>query len=253
MPRRFLRLQWQLLLYLRLLSGAEGEGDLLRVSKLPRMPPENLPAIKNDPYKVLGLPPTANREAIKKQYRDLAKQCHPDLNPDSKVAAQERMKAITAAHEMLTDDARRKAYDSQPVFAWRKPKDLGQVDFSAKRSKTPPKKPGFLESLMAFFSTPTPPGQKKGDMNEFRQHLTAALTCAEFPGGKLLEQAEGDFLRALECNSEHLEATFDLGLVYYKLGRFDDAHKYFKRAQNIAPNDASTRRMLELLQPLDPA
>ena len=216
------------------------------------MSADNLPFIKHDPYMALSLPPTSSRDAIKKQYRDLAKQFHPDLNPDSKVAAQERMKEITSAHEMLTDDARRKAYDSQPVFTWRKPKDLGAVDFGSKRpAKAPAKKPGFIARVMAFFSAPTPPGQKKGDINELRQHLTAALTCAEFPGGKLLEQAEGDFLRALECDPQHFEANYDLGLVYYKLGRFQDAYKYFNKAQGISPRDANSRRMLELLQPLD--
>ena len=50
----------------------------------------------DDPYKVLGLSPDASDEEVKKAYRRLAKQYHPDLNPGDPVAAK-KMQEINAA------------------------------------------------------------------------------------------------------------------------------------------------------------
>ena len=53
-----------------------------------------------DPYKVLGVSPDASDEEIKKAYRRLAKQYHPDLNPGDEYAAR-RMKEVNAAYEQI--------------------------------------------------------------------------------------------------------------------------------------------------------
>lgn len=53
-----------------------------------------------DPYKVLGVSPNASDEEIKKAYRKLARQYHPDLNPDDPVAAK-KMQQINAAYERI--------------------------------------------------------------------------------------------------------------------------------------------------------
>ncbi len=64
-----------------------------------------------DYYAILGIPPDATVTAIKKAYRKLARQHHPDINPGDQDTA-ERFKAITEAYEFLTDPARRQAYDA---------------------------------------------------------------------------------------------------------------------------------------------
>ena len=53
-----------------------------------------------DPYKVLGVSPDASDEEIKKAYRRLAKQYHPDLNPGDPVAAK-KMQQVNAAYEQI--------------------------------------------------------------------------------------------------------------------------------------------------------
>ncbi len=53
-----------------------------------------------DPYKVLGVSPDASEEEIKRAYRKLAKQYHPDLNPGDEYAAQQ-MQRINAAYEAI--------------------------------------------------------------------------------------------------------------------------------------------------------
>ena len=54
----------------------------------------------SDPYKVLGVSPDASDEEIKRAYRKLAKQYHPDLNPGDEVAAK-KMQQINAAYDQI--------------------------------------------------------------------------------------------------------------------------------------------------------
>jgi curved DNA-binding protein len=63
-----------------------------------------------DYYKVLGVPRTASADDIKKAYRSLARQYHPDARPNDKVAEQ-KFKEITEAYEVLGDADKRKKYD----------------------------------------------------------------------------------------------------------------------------------------------
>jgi curved DNA-binding protein len=65
---------------------------------------------QRDLYEILGVPRTASPDELKKAYRRLAKQHHPDVNPGNK-AAEEKFKEVTAAFDVLSDPKRRKLYD----------------------------------------------------------------------------------------------------------------------------------------------
>ncbi|MGH7027108.1 DnaJ C-terminal domain-containing protein [Brevundimonas sp.] len=69
-----------------------------------------------DPYKELGVARGASADEIKKAFRKLAKELHPDKNPGDK-AAEERFKRITAAFDLLGDAEKRAKYDRGEIDA----------------------------------------------------------------------------------------------------------------------------------------
>src|SRR3989441_4580056 len=66
--------------------------------------------MKQDFYVVLGVQRDASEPDIKKAYRRLAMECHPDRNNGDK-AAEEKFKLVTEAYEVLRDPEKRAAYD----------------------------------------------------------------------------------------------------------------------------------------------
>src|SRR6476620_2290391 len=70
-----------------------------------------MPATRPDYYKALGVDKRASAEEIKKAYRKLARQYHPDRNPGDE-NAETRVKEISQAHDVLGDPEKRKQYDS---------------------------------------------------------------------------------------------------------------------------------------------
>ena len=65
---------------------------------------------KEDYYRILGVEREASKDDLKKAYRKLALQYHPDRNPGDK-EAERRFKDINEAYEVLRDDQKRAAYD----------------------------------------------------------------------------------------------------------------------------------------------
>ena len=66
-------------------------------------------ATKRDYYEVLGVPRNADKDQLKKAYRRLARQYHPDVSDEP--SADEKFKEINEAYEVLADDQKRAAYD----------------------------------------------------------------------------------------------------------------------------------------------
>ena len=86
---------------------------------------------KRDYYEVLGVQKNASKDDIKKAYRRLAIQYHPDKNPGNK-EAEENFKEATEAYEILSDDQKKAAYD-QFGFAGVEGMNSGGHDWSAFR------------------------------------------------------------------------------------------------------------------------
>lgn len=66
--------------------------------------------MNKDPYSILGVSRSAGEGEIKRAYRRLAKECHPDRNPGDK-SAEQRFKEVQAAYEVLGDPQRRRDFD----------------------------------------------------------------------------------------------------------------------------------------------
>src|SRR5579872_4144919 len=104
-----------------------------------------------DYYEVLGVPRGASEDEIKKSFRKLARQYHPDV-AKTKKGAEEKFKEINEAYEVLSDPAKRKKYD-----------ELGP-DWKQGAEFRPP--PGWQHRQGAPFP-PGQPGQGGGFEFEF--------------------------------------------------------------------------------------
>jgi DnaJ-class molecular chaperone len=83
-----------------------------------------------DPYEVLGVNRKASAAEIKSAYRKLAKKLHPDANKNDPKAAS-RFAELNAAHEIVGDEDKRKAFDSGQIDAEGKPRFQGFEGFGA--------------------------------------------------------------------------------------------------------------------------
>ncbi|HEX7380719.1 MAG TPA: DnaJ C-terminal domain-containing protein [Nevskiaceae bacterium] len=90
-----------------------------------------------DYYKILGVSRTASADEIKRAYRKLARQYHPDRNKSK--GAEEKFKEVNEAHEVLSDAEKRKAYDA-----------LGANWKSGQRFSPPPGWQGFGGQARGF-------------------------------------------------------------------------------------------------------
>jgi DnaJ-class molecular chaperone len=72
--------------------------------------------LAQDPYLELGVSRSASADEVRKAFRKLAKQLHPDQNPDDK-AAEERFKRVSAAFDLLGDPEKRKKFDAGQIDA----------------------------------------------------------------------------------------------------------------------------------------
>ncbi|MDP6389482.1 MAG: DnaJ domain-containing protein, partial [Alphaproteobacteria bacterium] len=69
-----------------------------------------------NPYEILGVKGDASEDQIKRAYRKLAKELHPDVNPGDKIVEQ-RFKEVTAANEVLSDKEKRGKFDRGEIDA----------------------------------------------------------------------------------------------------------------------------------------
>jgi len=118
------------------------------------------------PYELLGVKPDASPDEIRKAYRKLAKQLHPDLNP-GKPEAEARFKSVTAAYDLLSDADKRARYDrgeidetgaERPQYSYR-PHAEGAHGWKYSSQEMDP---ADLEDLFAMFGSGVRGGARRG-------------------------------------------------------------------------------------------
>ncbi|GAA4079477.1 MULTISPECIES: molecular chaperone DnaJ [Actinomadura] len=133
----------------------------------------------NDYYATLGVRRDASPDEIKKAYRRLARELHPDVNPDPET--QERFKEITQAYEVLSDPKKREMYD------------LGVDPFAAAGSGAGGAGPfggagfPFSDIMDAFFGTATSRGPRTRARRGRNATLRVELDLAETAFGTTRE------------------------------------------------------------------
>jgi len=174
-----------------------------------------------DPCNVLGVNPSASSEEIKRTYRYLARQCHPD-----RVGSQgeEQFRAITAAYEVLGDPEKRQLWDAK--FAQQQGTEQVQQAYS----------PGS-QSPRIVVKTQSPGSEATaGQIKQVRdllkaRQLMAAVHTAEHLRSQFPQDPKVRHLMAV--------AYYRLGEAYVLRGHQDLGHPYLLKAMQTDPEDAS--------------
>lgn len=146
-----------------------------------------------DYYAILGVPRGASAEQIKRAYRKLARELHPDVNPDAQ--AQQRFQDVTAAYEVLTDPQKRQIVDlgGDPLEPGRG--GAGGDPFSGF---------GFGDIMDAFFGATGGPGGRRGPRSRVQSGSDALirlqLTLEECASGASRELTVDTAVLCGDCN-----------------------------------------------------
>jgi DnaJ-class molecular chaperone len=117
----------------------------------------------DDPYTVLGVPRTATEDEVRKAYRKLAKELHPDLNPENRTSAEERFKKVTGAYEIVGDAEKRKQFDRGEIDANGEPRRGFQRTYAGGGGRTAGGRPDDDVSFSDIFSDLFGPMRGRGE------------------------------------------------------------------------------------------
>ena len=189
-------------------------------------------------YETLGVSPTATLEDIRKAYYRLARQYHPDVNPEEQ--AGETFKEITRIYKILSDRIRRREYDRE--LAKESPKESPKEPESPQSNTNSPE-----EQAWEFYQAGLKKIQKlnyQGAIADYTQalELNPQLVEAYYQRGFARSQvnnnreAFADYTTALAQNPQLPEIYYYRGLTRFKLGNIPGSLEDFDRALKINPH-----------------
>ena len=163
----------------------------------------------NDPYRTLGVSPSASDDEVKKAYRDLARKYHPDNYHDNPLAdlAQEKMKEINEAYDAIT-----------------KQRAGGGASGAGARQS------GWSWN----------PGSGGASTGVYAQ-IRAAINAGQ------LDRAE-QLLDSVDVGDRGAEWNFLMGSLYYRRGWMDEASRFFRDAVRMDPTNQEYRQAMNYIQ-----
>jgi len=147
-----------------------------------------------NPYEILGVDKDATTEKIKKAYRSLARETHPDLNPGDSVA-EARFKQVSVAYDVLSDAQKRADYDEFGEIAL-------EAGFDAERARTE------REQFSSRFGSPDGTGFGEGFAFEGLEDL-----FRQFGGGAGQARSQGGRPSTMQMRGADLESDMTLDFV----------------------------------------
>lgn len=160
-----------------------------------------------DYYKVLGVDKLASQDDIKKAYRKLARQYHPDLNPNDSTA-HKKFQEINEAHEVLTDPEKRKKYD-QYGKDWQHAEQFEQARKSRQYSSGPSEgfDQGFdAEDFSEFFTSMFGGGARRSQTRFRGQDYNGEIQLT-------LREAASTHQRTFAVNGKNIRITVPAGIA----------------------------------------
>lgn len=194
-------------------------------------------------YSVLGVAQDASDRDIKKRFRELARDRHPDrFKGDAKEAAESEFQNLTEAFNVLMDPVRRRQVDihlSQPKRAQHDSADVVRVYMN--RGIRSYKSGNYLDAANNFDrATQTEPSNAQA-----WHHLALASMKEE----RWWPKAQQAINRACELRPEHVPYLKLAGRIYAMSGMTSRAKQYYNQALKLAGKDSSIKKAIQELSP----
>lgn len=183
-------------------------------------------------YEILGVPETATSDEIKKSFRRLVRQFHPDVHPDKKLA-QKAFVQINEAYQTLNNADKRRSYDALLASKRQRPKASSAGTHQTER-------PGAASSSRRQSGQSAPPEPNAASADLIRQAELA------FIKGRLA-QAESLAKQAYQLSPSNARACEVLGDVYAAWRMQEQALKYYSFAIQHDPRKLDVQRKVERL------
>ncbi len=176
-----------------------------------------------DPYRVLGVSPTANDTEIKEAYKNLVKKYHPDRfqDEDMKELATEKMADINTAYDRITED-RRKGIGAYGASGYRS-------DF--RRQSAPRREQSRYSGGSQYGYAEY---NNHNDPRYANVNIDYAGVREMINAGRLYEA--DNILNSVSENSRSAEWYYLKGVIYQRRGWLNDAYKYVAQATRMSGN-----------------
>jgi tetratricopeptide (TPR) repeat protein len=189
-------------------------------------------------YDILGVSRTASQDDIKKRYRELARQHHPDVNRENPAAAK-MFARMTAAYKSISDPDSRAVYDADLVLKERQAQTARSR--SAPSSPTPSSRPRSSSPPPTAASGPTQQQQNNAEALRLLSEAQASFARGRFVEARSLAE------QSLRLNRKSDKAYEVLGDIYRLQGKTEEAINMYSMSLQLNPRNPQVMQRLERL------